>query len=261
MPRPCQKRRESTSANRRSRPNPKPSGPPPIRHKKKQKAIHNARRGRGRGGGPSRNQRSGDGIAANQDYISFGSTPNNFSVLNGAGSRHDPIDIDEDSFEDGQITDSDSDSDGEDSDSDMEDAGAMTINVQVEQGQRIRARRAEVMFPMGQAVAIYKRLHLSGFPLFRPGGVRFGSAQATQMLSMPTRGPQANAAPSQYSGLAFTSDTVGSNTHSRFDEPYSNSSSNISPASASTSRQPSTSTATSTSTTGRDYVFDWGIHR
>ncbi|KAF2825734.1 hypothetical protein CC86DRAFT_406997 [Ophiobolus disseminans] len=231
MPRPCQIRRETTAAKKRSRPNPKPAGPPPIRHKARQKAVHNAaRRGRGRGGGHSRNQRSGDGIAANQDFISFGSTGNNFNVLNGAGSRHDPIALDEgDSFEDGEITDSNSDS-GDDSD--MKELGALTINVEAQPVRGARPPRPTVMFPMKEALTIYRRLQKAGFPLVRPTRVRYGPH-----------------------------DTVA------VDRSYATSSSNISPVSTDMSRQPSTSTAASGSTMGarerimgRDYIFDFGVH-
>jgi hypothetical protein len=212
---------------------------------------------------PSRNQRSGDGIAANQDFISFGSTGNNFNVLNGGGSRHDPIDIDEeDSFEDGEISDSESDLDDEDSDSDMQDSRGMTINVQVEQGNRTRAARAVVMYPIGQAIAIYRRLHGAGFPLIRPTSVRFAPQHDRVPLDVAPPQPAVVGLP-QYSSLSFRSDTILDTTPAHIEASHSNSSSYISPASTSTSRHPSASTATSTgaNTTARDYVFDWGVHR
>jgi len=203
-------------------------------------------------------------MAANQDYISFGSTPSNFHLLNGGGgSRHDPIDLDD------EDSDSESDEYSEGSDSDVEDSGAMTINVQVEQGRRVRARRAEVMFPMGQAIAIYRGLHSAGFPLFRPDKIRFGREEPVEVLSVSSRNSQREPAPLQYANLAFRSDTAVGGAPTHVGASHSNSSSNISPAPTNMSRQPSTSTVTSrastrredTSSTGRDYVFDWGIHR
>lgn len=276
MPRPCQRRRESAAAQRKSKPKPKPSGPPPIRHKARQKAIHNARRGRGnarggargggRGGRPTRNQGSGNAVESNQDLIAFGSNGNNFNVLNGAGSRHDPIDLDEDdSLDDGDITDSDSeDDDSEDlDDSEMDDANALTINVEVNQGHWGRAKKATVMFPMMQALSVYRGLCRAGFPLVRSTSGRFGVETYESTLFVEDLQPMAGLALSQSSRVASNSDTIVA------PEPIASSSSSyVSPASASTSRQPSTSTATSGASTAkspaanaaRDYIFDWGAH-
>ncbi|KAH7067437.1 hypothetical protein BKA63DRAFT_117963 [Paraphoma chrysanthemicola] len=278
MGRPCQRRRESAAAQRKSKPNPKPSGPPPIRHKARQKAIHNARhdRGRGgrggRGGRPSRNQRSGNELEANADFISFASTGNNFNVLNSAGSRQHPIALDEDdSLEDGQITDEGSDGDSG-SDSDMEDAGALTINVQVQQGNRGRAGRATAMYSLSEAMVVYRELHAAGFPLTKTMTARrYGREEekisrrieASQPVVVQT--PTEAALP-QYSRVSFQADAV---IETRVIEPHrSNQSSHTSVKSAPTSRQPSTSTATSRASTSRpqgqdtarDYIFDWGAH-
>ena len=144
MPRPCQRRRESAAAQRKSKPS-KPSGPPPIQHKKRQKAIHNANRrargggrGGGRGGQPARLLRSNSTVEANHDFISFGANGNNFNVLHGAGSRHDPIALEgDDSMDDGEITDGGSDYDDSE-DSEVHDNGALTINVEVDRVSRGR---------------------------------------------------------------------------------------------------------------------------
>jgi hypothetical protein len=280
MPRPCQRRRESAAAQRKSKPNnPKPSGPPPIRHKAKQKAIHNARqaargggaRGRGRGGGrggrASRNQGSGNAVESNQDFISFASNGNNYHVLNRAGSRNDPIELDEDdSLDDGEITDSDSQDDdsGHSEDSEMEDANAMTINVEVNQGPRGRPQRATVMFPMMQALSIYRGLCQIGFPLVRSTSGRFGLETSESMLFVEDLQPTAALGLAQDSRVAAISETVVARKPAA-----SSSSSYVFPASASTSRQPSTSTATSIAAApkapaaynpARDYIFDWGAH-
>jgi hypothetical protein len=274
MPRPCQRRRESAAAQRKSKPNPKPTGPPPIRHKARQKGIHNARRGRGnsratgrggRGGQPSRNQRSNQTDEGDQDFISFASNGHNFNVLNGAGSRHDPIALDgDDSLEDGELTDSESDEDdGEDSD--MHDAGALTINIEMGRGG---PNRAVVMFTMPEAIARYKEMLKSGFPLQRASRERYGVYEVDIVPNVEPLQQATEVSLSQYSRVAFKPDTiVGS-------QPtpggtHSSASSYVSPGSASMSRQPSTSTATSGASAARpsvqeaarDYVFDWGAHQ
>lgn len=207
MPRPCQKRRASAAAQRK----PKPAGPPPIRHKARQKAIHNARRGRGRGnlsgGQASRNQRSG--FDREQDFISFASTGNNFQVLHGAGGQYDPISLDiiEDSgLEEGElITDNGSDSDDA-GDLDEYDADDMMINVQMEQPLtgKEKARKAEVMFTVPDAVVIYKALWQAGFPLLPTGMEKYGlreedaSAESASCISLgpssTSLAPSANSA-------------------------------------------------------------------
>jgi hypothetical protein len=275
MPRPCQRRRDSAAAQRKSKPNSKPAGPPPIRHKAKQKAIHNARRGRGnsrgngrgggRGGQPSRNQRSGQGDERNADFISLASGGNNFNVLHGAGSRHDPVALDgDDSFEDGELTDSASDGD---SDSDMHDAGALTINVDVGRG---RPRRAVVMFTMADAIARYKEMLQAGFPLQSVVRERYGVQGMVTVSDGEPVQQTASVELSQYTRVAFKQDaTVGSASTPTLAYAPSSSSSHVSPASASTSRQPSASTATSRASTARpsaqdaarDYVFNWGAHQ
>jgi hypothetical protein len=275
MPRPCQRRRESAAAQRKSKPNLKPSGPPPIRHKARQKAIHNARRGRGnsrgngrgggRGGHPSRNQRSGQGDERDQDFISFASNGHNFNVLHGAGSRHDPIALDgDDSLEDGEVSDSGSD-EGDSEDSDMQDAGALTINIDVGRGM---PKRAVVMFTMAEAVARYNELFQSGFPFQRASRERYGVQIQDTVLDVEPLQPAAHVGLLQYSRVAFKPDTVVGV------EPAlvgisSSRSSYVSAASGSASCQPSVSTATSRASTtrpsgkdaARDYVFDWGAHQ
>ncbi|KAH7384211.1 hypothetical protein DE146DRAFT_218001 [Phaeosphaeria sp. MPI-PUGE-AT-0046c] len=284
MPRPCQRRRESAAAQRKSKPNnPKPSGPPPIRHKARQKAIHNARRGRGnsrgngrgggRGGQPSRNQRSDNGFEGNGDFISLYSGPggSSFHVLNRGGSRSNPIALDEDDIlEDGELMDSDldsnSDSDMDDSeDADSRNAGALTINVEVGQGARGRIQRPVVMFPMMQALAIYKTLSSVGFPLLKTDRARYGmpevdivpEGKAVQAINMM---PKVILGLPQYSRVAFKSNTIIGDLHTT-SENHSTNSSHVSPSSAAMSRQQSASTATSgASNAARDYVFNWGAH-
>ncbi|KAI8932001.1 hypothetical protein NX059_010897 [Plenodomus lindquistii] len=193
MPRPCQKRRASAAANQKA----KPAGPPPIRHKKRQKAIHNARRGRGgayAGGRFSqKNQTSGDNME--QDFTSFSGSGNNFHMLNGAGSRNDPISLEGSGLEDGEVTD-DSDMDSDDidvDDLDMYEAQDMMINVEVSQPSRnkIRLARAEVMFDIPRAVAIYKEIRLAGFPLPNMTAVRFGIQElaSPDSVSYPSHAP------------------------------------------------------------------------
>jgi hypothetical protein len=183
MSRPCQKRRASAAANRKSKPPAKPAAPPPIRHKARQKAIHNARReerggrgGRGgdrggRGGRGGRNQYSGGhpsryqqsrGDEREQDFISFASGGNNFEALHRAGSRRHPIDVD-DSPEDGMSSDS---GDLDDEEYDPED---MVINLEEDQpitgGSSGRPPRATFMFTVPAAVAVYKQLYRANFAL------------------------------------------------------------------------------------------------
>jgi hypothetical protein len=272
MPRPCQRRRESAAAQRKSKPNPKPSGPPPIRHKARQKAIHNARRGRGgargggrgggRGGRPSRSQGSGNGLESNQDFISFANNGNNFNVLYGAGSRKDPIALDgDDSLDDGEISISDSEEDDSD-DSEMQDADALTINVEVNQGQRGRPKRATVMFPMMEALSVYRRLWQASFPLARSRTVRFGIEAP---LFVEDLQPSTERQMSRYPSSSSISAAMVP------PEPVASSSSfYMPPTSTSASQQPSTSTTTSGASAARqptadkekarDYIFDWGAH-
>jgi hypothetical protein len=189
-------------------------------------------------------------------------------MLNGAGSRHDPIALDEDdSFEDGEVTDDGSDDDDSDN-SEMYDADALTINVELHQMHRERPKRATVMFPVRQAIAIYRDLYEAGFPLLRTSASRYGRDErgASPVVGAPHR--IATLGASQYSRVAFKSDVVVPPNPGQAYEPSLASSSHVSPASTSMSRQPSTSTATSRASTGalapsnaaRDYTFDWGVH-
>ncbi|KAL5115583.1 hypothetical protein ACEQ8H_006559 [Pleosporales sp. CAS-2024a] len=260
-----------------SNPHSKPSGPPPIRHKARQKAIHNARRGRGnaraggRGGGPSRNQASGNGIDTNADFVSFSSNSNNFSVLNGHGSRHHLIALDDDdSLEDDATTGSDADSDlgsaDGSEDSAMEDAGSLTINVDTRQGQRGRPGRATVMFSLREALNVYKGLSREGFPLTRSKFVRYGLQASETMLFIEDLHPSRNICLPQLPQAAPTEDATA-----RAPLTDSSRSSVVGPLSSSVSRQQSTSTSTTAASVGsaakssldsnaRDYIFDWGAH-
>ena len=181
MPRPCQQRRASAAANRKSKPS-KPPGPPPIRHKAKQKAIHNARRGRGgrggRGGGRggysggrfSQNnagrasqKQQGRGNNMEQDFIPLSSGGNDFSALYRA-SRDDDMDG---LLEEGELgSDSGTDSDELD-DEDMYDADDIAINVEAALPLTGGSRpvRAQVMFTVVAAVEIFETMRQSGYPL------------------------------------------------------------------------------------------------
>jgi hypothetical protein len=260
MPRPCQKRRESAAAQRKSQPNPKPSGPAPIRHKARQKAIHNnVRRGRGgargggrgggRGGRPSQKPRHNSGIDANQDFVSFSSTGNNYHLLNRAGTRRDPItfddDDDDDSLEDSlssdQGSDTDTDTDTSSGDSDMLDAEALTINVQVDQMQRARPARASVMFPVREAIAIYRTLYAAGFPLLQSSVQRYGK-DGFDAAPAPT----VSAEMPQYSRVAAERRVLVPPHPGQVQRPVPASSSFVSPPSASNG--------------AHAYTFDWGVH-
>ncbi|KAG9191082.1 hypothetical protein G6011_09170 [Alternaria panax] len=175
MSRPCQQRRSSAAANRKSKGS-KPTGPPPIRHKARQKAIHNARNGRGgahgaaRGGGRSagrggrgggRGGRFAQKNARNdseQDFIPLSAGGNNFEALYRSSRRDDDFDLEVD----GDSSDSD-----EFLDEDMCDAEDIAINVQALPPTFSRGRqpRAQVMFTEAAAVAVYTQIYLRNFPL------------------------------------------------------------------------------------------------
>ncbi|KAF1936585.1 hypothetical protein EJ02DRAFT_333639 [Clathrospora elynae] len=248
MSRPCQKRRATAAANRASKP--KPAGPPPIRHKARQKAIHNARRGGGRGGRsqnsggrPSRNQQSGDDTQ--QDFISFASSGNNFHALH-RGSRQDPIELDDtdDAREDGELTASASDSDDFD-DADLHDADDMMINVQMEQPAVRRARvvRAEVMYTIPEAIAVYRRLLVARFPLSTGSRTRY---RLYQVDTSPDSGASTSRAPSALS-RAFRPSSATS------EEPMATREAHR-PAPAARNPEPEAYNP------ARDYVFNWGAH-
>ena len=185
MPRPCQRRRASAVANRKSK-STKPEGPPPIRHKARQKAIHNARRGRGggrggrggRGGGRGgQPQHGGDRFAqdrkmhteqAELDFIPL-SGGNNFEPLRrkrewtqsspSVSTYSDSVSTYSDDFIE---TDSD-----ELDDEDMEDTQDISINIDesLPTNTKIKKPRPTVMFTVPAAVAVYKEMYLSRFPL------------------------------------------------------------------------------------------------
>lgn len=187
-------------------------------------------------------------------------------MLHGAGSRHDPIALEgDDSMDDGEITDSGSDYDDSEG-SAVYDNGALTINVEVNRVSKGKKspKNAAVMFPMMQAIAIYKELSMSGFPLQRSTMARYGrdGALGTEALQQ-----DAPAALSQYPRVEIKSETVMTSERTAM-VALSSSSSHVSPASAAMSRQQSTSTATSSApaatrkdpNAARDYVFDFGAH-
>lgn len=272
MARPHTRRREAVAAQqRRSNPNPKPAGPPPIQHKKRQKAIHNARHGRG--GKPSRNQRSGirnlDG--AGDDYISLSSTGNSFHVLNGRGSRNDPIALDEDeSLEDGELM-YDSGSEEEDVDDlELYDAEDMMINVQVPMPSVYngRAERAEVMFPVLEAIRIYRRLCDAGFPLVRRRVDRYGLYVEDLTPGTNSTPQEYNSRRSQHTRASLQPDVVVDRRHTYHDKSSTQLSSRVSHTISSGPHQPSTAAPSSRGSAGtrnshnsaRNYVFDFGVH-
>jgi hypothetical protein len=147
-------------------------------------------------------------------------------MLNRAGSRHDPITFDEDdSFEDGEITEEGSDMDDSD-DSEMYDAEALTINVEVDQMQRGRPKRATVMFPVREAIDVYRTLYAAGFPLLRTTMRRYGrdGHDAAPLAEVPAQ-------------------TVASR------QP-----------STSTATSGASARASAASNGARDYIFNWGVH-
>ncbi|EUC49918.1 hypothetical protein COCMIDRAFT_83238 [Bipolaris oryzae ATCC 44560] len=257
MPRPCQRRRATAAENRKSK-STKPQGPPPIRHKARQKAIHNARkaerggarggRGRGRGGqqhnggGRFAHGRKNNGDQEEQDFIPLSGSGNNFEALYRARPDYDMDSIDErhtqpsDSHSD---YDSLTDSDILDDDEDLEDTQDISINIEESlptHGRR-KTPRATVMFTVPAAVAIYKEMYLSQFPL--------------SVLTLRTR-----------YGLFLEDTTPDSGAY-------------ISLASSAASRPPTVSSATSEEPAivgkvirtdleahnpARDYIFNWGVN-
>ncbi|CAI9636765.1 unnamed protein product [Alternaria burnsii] len=171
MSRPCQQRRSSAAANRKSRGS-KPTGPPPIRHKARQKAIHNARHGRGGGRGGARGRGRGGQAGSRggrfaqkngrndseQDFIPLSSGGNNFEALYRSSRRDDDFDL--------EVHGDSSDSD-ELLDEDMYDAQDIAINVQAPPPTMSRGRqpRAQIMFTEAAAVAVYHHIYLRNFPL------------------------------------------------------------------------------------------------
>ncbi|RYN64958.1 hypothetical protein AA0117_g12327 [Alternaria alternata] len=175
MSRPCQQRRSSAAANRKSRGS-KSTGPPPIRHKARQKAIHNARHGRGGGRGGARGGARGRGRGgqaggrggrfaqkngrndSEQDFIPLSSGGNNFEALYRSSRRDDDFDLE---------VDGDSSDSEELLDEDMYDAQDIAINVQAPPPTTSRGRqpRAQIMFTEAAAVAVYDQIYLRNFPL------------------------------------------------------------------------------------------------
>ncbi|KAF5846350.1 hypothetical protein GGP41_003721 [Bipolaris sorokiniana] len=257
MPRPCQRRRATAAENRKSR-STKPQGPPPIRHKARQKAIHNTRkaerggarggRGRGRGGqqhngsGRFARGRNNNGDQEEQDFIPLSGGGNNFEALYRARPDYDMDSLDErhtqksDSYSD---DDSLTDSDILDDDEDLEDTQDISINIEeyLPTHGRRKNPRPTVMFTVPAAVAVYKEMYLSQFPL--------------SVLTLRT-----------HYGL-FQEDTTP------------DSGAYISLASSAASRPPTVSSATSEEpvvaeeslrtdleahNSARDYVFNWGVN-
>ncbi|XP_014553157.1 hypothetical protein COCVIDRAFT_108496 [Bipolaris victoriae FI3] len=257
MPRPCQRRRATAAENRKSK-STKPQGPPPIRHKARQKAIHNARkaerggarggRGRGRGGqqhnggGRFARGRKNNGDQEEQDFIPLSGGGNNFEALYRARPDYDMDSIDErhtqrsDSYSD---DDSLTDSDILDDDEDLEDTQDISINIEESLPTHGRRKnpRPTVMFTIPAAVAVYKEMYLSQFPL--------------SVLTFRT-----------HYGLFHEDTTPDSGAY-------------ISLASSAASRPPTVSSATSDEPVvideairtdleahnpARDYIFNWGVN-
>ncbi|KAI4954226.1 hypothetical protein J4E91_001936 [Alternaria rosae] len=249
MSRPCQQRRASAAANRKSKSS-KPTGPPPIRHKARQKAIHNARRSErggargGRGGGRSGAGRGGRGGGrggrfaqkngrneSGQDFIPLSSGGNNFEALY-RSTRNDDFDLDMDGDS------SDSDEFGDDLiDDDMYEAGDIEINVQAPLPTTSRGRqpRAQIMFTEAAAVAIYRHLYLRNYPLSTTTTrVRYGlyqedtSADSAAYISLAP-----STASRRSSVISISSDTSEESTDGPTTPEYN---------------------------TARDYVFTFGVH-
>lgn len=128
-----------------------------------------------------------------QDFISFSERGNNFHVLNGRGNanrtarggRFDPITFDDtDDSGDGELEDGEliTDNGSEEETSEDLDMRDMMINVQVDQthnhngkgSDSARPRRPEVMFPIIEAISIYRTLYDAGFPLSKARLDRYG---------------------------------------------------------------------------------------
>ncbi|KAI4628446.1 hypothetical protein J4E83_002996 [Alternaria metachromatica] len=261
MSRPCQQRRASAAANRKSRGS-KPTGPPPIRHKARQKAIHNARRserggarggrggGRGGGGGGGGGGRGGAGRGgrgggrggrfaqkngrneSGQDFIPLSSGGNNFEALY-RSSRNDDFDLDMD----GDSSDSDQFGD-ELLDGDMYEAEDIEINVQAPlptTGRGIQPQ-ADIMFTEAAAVAVYRQLYLRDYPLSTSTTrVRYGLYQEDTSADSAAYISHAPFTASRRSSvISISSDTSEESTDGPTTPEYN---------------------------PGRDYVFTFGMHK
>jgi hypothetical protein len=247
MSRPCQQRRASAAANRKSKSS-KPTGPPPIRHKARQKAIHNARRserGGGRGGrGGARGGHGGAGRGgrgggrgghfaqkngrneSEQDFIPLSSGGNNFEALY-RSRRDDDFDLD---------MDSDS-SDSDLLDQDMYDAEDIAINVQAPLPTTNRGRhpRAQIMFTEAAAIAVYRKIYPRNFPFsITTTRVRYGLYEEDTSADSGAYTSLAPSTPSRRS-------SVGS-------------------ASSATSEDSTAEPTTLEYHPARDYVFTFGVH-
>lgn len=129
------------------------------------------------GGRPSKNQPSGNEM--DQDFISFssGGPGNNFQALNGAGNEYDPFgDTLGSGMEEGELM-TDDGSDSEDMEElDTDEAGDMMINVDVNGSFATKgaAQKAEIMFSVPAALAIYRELWRARFPLSESRIERYG---------------------------------------------------------------------------------------
>ncbi|CAA9959721.1 hypothetical protein PTMSG1_03130 [Pyrenophora teres f. maculata] len=271
MPRPCQQRRASAAANRKSKPS-KPAGPPPIRHKAKQKAIHNARRGRGgrggRGGGrggngggrflqnnngrASQNQQNRDNNME-EDFIPLSSGGNDFNALYRA-SRDDDMDGLPEYRELGSDSETDSD---EIDDDDMRDADDIAINVQagLPSTSFSRPGRAQVMFTVVEAVVMFETMRWSGYPLNLPTTrTRYGLFQED---TTPHSGTNISSAPSPASRRLSVSSATSA-------EAAAAPTARLPPPTIAASRAravpeaPTPAAQPDTYNSGRDYVFNWG---
>jgi hypothetical protein len=269
MPRPCQKRRARVAAQRSA--NAKPAPPPPTpKSKANQKGIQksNSKSNRGRNnyrGRGGRNTRQGPpgrlGLDMNDsDFIPFASGGFQFSALKDAGSRHNPIALNEDDLdlEDGELmTDDGSEMEASSDDLDTDSEDDMMINVEVDHSYK-RPSRPEVMFTALEAVTVYDSIYQAGFPLLSQKMGRFGPkgevmevVQTTHTYGTYNAQSNAQSTPKTNGDHSTRSSTYASLT------PFPR------------SNQPSTGQAPQSAPKFkpephdqvRDYVFDWGRYK
>ena len=140
-----------------------------IRHKARQKAIHNARHGRGSSRGEQPPHRQPSGNSRNHHNQNLASQQTDFL----ASSRFNPIMLDDDTgsseFDTEELETHRRPYSDNLKDEDLYAAEDVLINVQtyspLKMNRNVEHRQAEVMFPMREALSIYKGMCAAGFPL------------------------------------------------------------------------------------------------
>lgn len=167
------------------------------------------------------------------DFMAFSSIENQYHMLNGTGSKNDPI-----ALEGGDSDSSELDSEDMDLEdkriyangSDMDESQNMTINVEADERRTTSSMvpKAQVMFTESHAVTIYKVILNAGFLLPLKRAVRY-CAQSDGVS--PDSASNLSLAPSLTSGQ---------------------------PSVSSTSSRASSGEIQAVNTAGRDYVFSFG---